>query len=314
MPRLFPGNVRVGTGRCWSGALASWLALLECVGIVLGNPVLAEGDDPGTAGPADAPAATLVPPTEPPSPPTFAPTATLPTEPPPPPAEAPTEAPAPTAVITATSAPDLPTAPAVEPTATAGPTHPPATIDDTLACPTADATDIGPGTAIESPCAAPGSANAEPGTELPPCPPTVSATGNSLDFGASAWNGVAYPPAAGALTLAIAATGSACSGLAGNWNIQVSALDMTSADGAHTIPPTSLTYTGSSSSAVPPAGIAPASGPAPLDSARTIASTTASDSTGGSWSVAFVLSPPADAPPGVYTDTIVIDVVAAGSD
>jgi len=176
-------------------------------------------------------------------------------------------------------------------------------IDETLACEPQSTTG----------CPAPGSTAIEASVAPPPCAPTVSASGNTLDFGISRWNGIAYPTVPGTLTLTIDATGGACTGLEGNWAIQVSALAMARVGGTGTIAPAAIAYAGSAASGAPPAGISPVPGPVTLDGTGTIATTTASNATGGAWSVAFSLSPPANSPPGTYTGTITIDVVAGSS-
>lgn len=318
MPRVFPGNVRVTGGHRCRGTFASWLALIACCGFMLGNPVLAEGDDPVAAQEHEAVATDvpLVLPSEAPSPPTTEPPTFEPTSTPLLPTETPTDAPLPeppppTQEITATA---LPTAWTGDPPVSAAPTETPALIDDALACPTADAVDIEPGMILHNACADPGSAMVDAIDGLPPCTPTVSVSENSLDFGTSLWNGTAYTATAGTLTLTIDATGAACTGLDGDWNIQVSGLPMTRVGGTHIISPASMTYAGLSGGGAPPTGVIPVGGTVTLDGARTIATTTASDTAGGSWSVAFLLSPPADTPPGSYTGTIVIDVTASSSD
>ncbi|MDQ3656979.1 MAG: hypothetical protein M3457_18135, partial [Chloroflexota bacterium] len=148
----------------------------------------------------------------------------------------------------------------------------------------------------------------------PPCAPTVSASGNTLDFGTSRWNGTAYPTVPGTLTLTIDANSASCTGPDGNWSIQVGALGMTRVGGTETILPASIAYGGSAASGAPPARISPVPGPVTLDGPGTIATTATSTTAGGAWSVAFSLSPPVDAPPGTYTGTITIDIVAASSD
>ncbi|MDQ3653474.1 MAG: hypothetical protein M3457_00145 [Chloroflexota bacterium] len=183
-----------------------------------------------------------------------------------------------------------------------------------MSCADADGAEITPSATVETACAAPGFAAIETSMAPPPCAPTVSASGNTLDFGTSRWNGTAYPTVPGTLTLAIDVTGATCTGLDGDWHIQVSALAMTRPGGTHTIAPASIAYTGSSASGVPPEGINPVPGPVTLDGTGTIATTTASTTAGGAWSVAFSLSPPADTPPGTYTGTITFDVVASSSD
>lgn len=310
MPRLFPGNAPATSGERLHRTHALRLGLVMFVSIVLGNTAFAEGDEPAVSAPADSAAATDVPPPppdEPPAPladgaPAVAPTSES-TEPPVPP----------------TAAPTVTEAPAVDPTAAAGNPEPaldsPQTSLDAqpspqptpaLTCVAADG--------VETACAAPGAAVFETSADLPPCAPTVSASGNTLDFGTSRWTGAAYPTVPGTLTLTIDATGAACTGLAGDWEIQVNALAMARVGGAQTIAPASLVYAGSAASGAPPTGISPVPGPVTLDGTGTIATTTGADTAGGSWRVAFSLSPPADTPPGTYTGTITIDVVASSSD
>ncbi|MBA2469041.1 MAG: hypothetical protein H0V37_06510 [Chloroflexia bacterium] len=333
MPRLFPGNAPATSGERSRGTHALRLGLVAFVSIVLGNPAFAQGDGPVVSAPADIPVATDVPPppaTEPPSPPTAVPPAVEPTsgptQPPVPPTEAPTSAPpteppaVPAQEPTAIPTTALPAAAAVQPTVTAEPTLAPVVIDDTLACQPQSTiianahTAITPGATVETACAAPGSAAIGSSMTPPPCAPTVSTSGNSLDFGTSRWSGIAYTTVPGTLTLTIDATGTTCTGLDGDWDIQVSALAMARVGGTQTIAPASIAYAGSAASGAPPAGISPVPGPVTLDGPGTIATTTDSDTAGGAWSVAFSLSPPADTPPGTYTGTITIDVVASSSD
>lgn len=188
--------------------------------------------------------------------------------------------------------------------------HPP----HALTCVAADGAEITPGSTVDTACAAPGAAAIGSSMTPPPCAPTVSASGNTLDFGASRWNGTAWTTVPGTLTLTIDATGATCTGLDGDWDIQVSALAMTRVGGTETIAPASLAFAGSAASGAPPTGISPVPGPVTLDGTDTIATTTGSDTAGGAWSVAFSLSPPADTPPGTYAGTITIDVVASSSD
>jgi len=187
-------------------------------------------------------------------------------------------------------------------------------IDETPACPAAGITEITPGATVENDCAALVSAMLETSADLTPCAPTVSVSENALDFGTSRGNGTAYPTVPGTLTLLIDATGADCTGLDGDWTIQVSALAMARAGGTETITQASIAYAGAAASGIPPPGITPAPTPVTLDGAATIATTNDSDSAGGSWNVAFSLSPPVDSPPGAYTGSITIDVAASSSD
>lgn len=147
------------------------------------------------------------------------------------------------------------------------------------------------------------------------CDPTVSATGDSIDFGSISRQGAGYSSSTGSIELTLTAASAGCTGTARNWTIQVSASIMDGPGDAE-IPASAISYDGTAAKASPPTGLTTEQTPPALgttsDSTTRIATGSEIVESGATWDVAFRIDPPNDLPPGIYNGTITIDI-ASGS-
>jgi hypothetical protein len=137
--------------------------------------------------------------------------------------------------------------------------------------------------------------------------PTVSI--HAVDFGAIVWSGVGYPTVRRQVVITISGP-VGCVTMSTDWAVQIGTTGLTG-PGNVTIPASAFAYAGSSGSA--PGGLTPGAGGQPLTSAGTRIATGSSTVLNGSqWTITLELLPPTDAPPGLYTATIVVTTVSPG--
>jgi hypothetical protein len=155
----------------------------------------------------------------------------------------------------------------------------------------------------------PGPATTVTGT-LVATPGVPSVSAQSVDFGTLVWEESGYPTVRQQLTLRVQVPDGMCSTMADAWQVQIRATALAGPGGA-TIPASAMVYEGSTGAV--PAGVTATAGQQPLSgSGMTIATGTAAVPNGSSWSFVLALTPPSDAPPGVYGGEITLDVVSAG--
>jgi hypothetical protein len=143
---------------------------------------------------------------------------------------------------------------------------------------------------------------------------TLDASGRSLDFGTSNWNGTDYSAVRAPLALTISGSaGGVCPSTVGNWSIQVSTDGLYEDDTNVQIPSDAITYLGTQSGLDVPDGLIPVGADIPLapGMTTTIASGDGSIVGGVTWNPVFQLNPPNTAPAGTYSGTIRIEVVNA---
>jgi hypothetical protein len=142
-------------------------------------------------------------------------------------------------------------------------------------------------------------------------PVLPSVTANALDFGTLTWRESGYPIVQRGLTLTVSGPDGGCFRIADSWAIQIGSIGLSGPGGA-TVPGSSFIYLGPGGTV--PAGMSAVGGPLGLSpTSMTVAQGDGSVASGSELTLELQLAPPSSAPPGVYTGTITIDVVQAGS-